>query len=85
MEAWLTTLGYILMVAGIALVFFAAMLLIFSSMRVRRRVRGGGAVLIGPFPIIFGTDKESMKIVVILTIVLMIIATSLILIPFFLR
>ena len=36
----------------------------------KSRVRGGGAVIIGPIPIIFGTDKESVKIILVLSIVL---------------
>jgi uncharacterized protein (TIGR00304 family) len=35
--------------------------------------RGAGIVLIGPFPIIFGTDIESIKAVIILTIVLILL------------
>jgi len=37
-------------------------------------VKGGGVVLIGPIPIIFGTDSESAKTVVVLAIVLVIAA-----------
>jgi len=34
------------------------------------KVRGGGAVIIGPVPIVFGTDKESVRIILVLSIVL---------------
>ncbi len=37
-------------------------------------VRGGGVIMIGPIPIIFGTDIAVLKLVMILAIVLMIIA-----------
>jgi uncharacterized protein (TIGR00304 family) len=32
--------------------------------------RGGAVVIIGPFPIIFGTDKQSAKILLVLSIIL---------------
>lgn len=37
------------------------------------QIRGGGVVMIGPIPIIFGTDKNSILGVVILAIILMVI------------
>ncbi len=40
-------------------------------------VRGGGVIMIGPIPIIFGTDVAALKIVMILAIVLMAIAVIL--------
>ena len=45
----------------------------------RPEVRGGGIVMIGPFPIIFGTDTASVKIVIILAIVLILLAFLLLL------
>ena len=44
-------------------------------------VRGGGIVMIGPIPIIFGTDVGALKLVMILAIVLMVIATVLFFLP----
>ncbi|MBC7130100.1 DUF131 domain-containing protein, partial [Candidatus Bathyarchaeota archaeon] len=40
------------------------------SIKGEAKVKGGGAILIGPFPIVFGTDKESLKAVLWLAIVL---------------
>ena len=37
--------------------------------------------MIGPFPLIFGTDRESVKLLVLLVIILMIIMVALILVP----
>jgi uncharacterized protein (TIGR00304 family) len=42
--------------------------------RPRPKVRGGGVVLIGPIPIIFGSDKKSAIILSILAIIIMVIA-----------
>jgi uncharacterized protein (TIGR00304 family) len=37
------------------------------------KVKGGGVIMVGPIPIIFGTDQRSSKIVIILAIILMIL------------
>ena len=38
------------------------------------RVRGGGVIMLGPIPILIGTDAKSLKTVMILAIVLMILS-----------
>ncbi len=69
----------ILYVLGLALVFVgiivvvAAVILLSSRSMGKGKVRGGGAVIIGPIPIIFGTDKKSLTIVVLLSLVLTIV------------
>lgn len=40
----------------------------------RTEVRGGGIIMIGPFPIIFGTDKQSIFLLFILAVLLMLIS-----------
>jgi uncharacterized protein (TIGR00304 family) len=64
--------GIVLIFVGFALSFIIMLLLVFSGKRDggRGKVRGGGAVIIGPVPIVFGTDKESVKIILILSIIL---------------
>ncbi|MHC1579493.1 MAG: TIGR00304 family membrane protein [Candidatus Alkanophagales archaeon] len=44
-------------------------------------VSGGaaGVVMIGPFPIVFGTDVAAVKLVIVLTLVLMVVAFVLLL------
>jgi uncharacterized protein (TIGR00304 family) len=44
-------------------------------------VRGGGVIMIGPIPIIFGSDVGTVKIVIILAIALMILAFLLFYLP----
>lgn len=39
------------------------------------KVRGGGVILIGPIPIVFGTDKRYALILMVLAIVIMLLAT----------
>lgn len=40
----------------------------------RSEIRGGGIIMIGPIPIILGTDSKSAQIVIMLAIVLMLMA-----------
>ena len=63
--------GVALILIGFAAVFIAVIWLALSGSKGgKSSVRGGGAVIIGPIPIIFGTDKESVKMILILSIVL---------------
>jgi len=74
----LRLLGTALIVTGIVIIGLATLLLFVSSIKGEKKVKGGGAIIIGPFPIIFGTDKESTKTVLLLSIILtllLIIAT----------
>ena len=66
----LSGLGFLLVLVGIILVFAAILLLLFSSSGDRTETRGGGALIIGPIPIVFGTDKP-VKTILVLSIVLM--------------
>ena len=66
----LFSVGAILLLIGFAITFAAVILLAFTAVKGKGKVRGGGAVIVGPFPIIFGTDKESVKILLLLSIAL---------------
>lgn len=64
------------------IVIFIGMILIFVGMlseitKAKGEVKGGGIILIGPFPIIFGTDKESVKGIILLTMALIIFVFAL--------
>jgi uncharacterized protein (TIGR00304 family) len=62
-------LGIIIIFIGVIIVFAAFVLLFLSSIK-SGRARGGGALIIGPFPIVFGSDKESVKTILWLSIAL---------------
>ena len=64
-------LGFALVIIGLIIVFLATFLLAFSPTRTKGKANSGGIVFIGPIPIIFGTDKESVKILLILAIILL--------------
>ncbi|MEM2118194.1 MAG: DUF131 domain-containing protein [Candidatus Bathyarchaeia archaeon] len=66
----LYSLGIALIFVGMLIVLVAMVLLFVSNIRKKGKIRGGGAIIIGPFPIIFGTDKESVKTVLLLSLVL---------------
>jgi len=66
-------LGFALIFAGILITLIAVILLFVSSVRAKGEVKGGGVIIVGPFPIIFGTDKESIKTVLLLSITLTIL------------
>lgn len=68
----LYSLGVIMIFVGVTVTIIAFIMLFFSSVK-SGKVRGGGALIIGPFPIVFGTDKESVKTVLWLSITLTII------------
>lgn len=66
----LSSVGLTLIFAGLALILVAVVWLFARSSREKGSVKGGGVVVIGPVPIIFGTDKETVKTLLILSIIL---------------
>jgi uncharacterized protein (TIGR00304 family) len=75
---YLITAGVVVIILGILLLFLGSVLLSPSkdegSGKDKSQIRAGGVVMIGPIPIIFGTDKDSVILVVILAIILMVIS-----------
>jgi uncharacterized protein (TIGR00304 family) len=63
-------LGIGLIFAGMLIILVAILLLFISNVKGEEKVKGGGAIIIGPFPIIFGTDKKSVKTILLLSIAL---------------
>jgi len=69
----LWSIGFTLVFVGFAIALIAAVLIFLKGAKSKGKVKGGGVVIIGPIPIIFGTDKESVKIILTLTIILIIL------------
>jgi len=65
----LYALGFALISIGILVIVIAIILLSISGSQ-KGKVRGGGVIMIGPVPIIFGTDKSSLKTVILLSLAL---------------
>ncbi len=80
-QATLIALGFALIVAGFIITFFSALLLFLRGVRVQGKTRGGGLIMIGPLPIVFGTDKETVKILLVLSVALMILAIVILWLP----
>jgi len=75
-------LGIVLIFAGMLVIIVATVLLFLSRIKGEGKVKGGGAIIIGPFPIIFGTDKESVKTVLLLSLALTILLIIVIVISY---
>jgi uncharacterized protein (TIGR00304 family) len=69
----LFNIGVFLILVGFTLAFVILILIILKSFKGERKVKGGGTIIIGPFPIVFGTDSESVKILLTLSIILVIV------------
>lgn len=65
-------LGTALIVFGI-IVIVAAIIIASKSGAKKGKVRGAGVIMIGPVPIVFGTDKKSVKAVLALALALTIV------------
>jgi uncharacterized protein (TIGR00304 family) len=70
-------LGLTLILVGVIIMVIATLLMFFSNANEKGKVRGGGAIIIGPIPIVFGTDKESLKTVLLLAIALTVLLITL--------
>lgn len=68
-SAVLYALGVALIFVGVLLIVVAVVLLSVSRAG-KGKVKGGGAIIIGPVPIIFGTDSKSLKTVLLLSLAL---------------
>ena len=79
----LYSLGIALVFAGIMVIFVAVILLFLAGVKKGGKVKGGGALIIGPFPIIFGTDKESTKTILLLSMALTVLLIILAVVFFF--
>jgi len=74
-------LGLLLIVFGFVLAFVAMIILAARSSRGSSQGRSAGLLLIGPIPIVFGNDRQSMKALMILAIVLILLVLVVMLLP----
>jgi len=64
--------GTVLVIVGL-IVIILAIFLFSSGSKKEGRVRGAGVIMIGPIPVIFGTDKTSVKAILTLAVVLFVV------------
>ena len=76
--------GIVLVVVGV-LIIVAAIVLASIGTAKKSKVRGAGVIMIGPVPIIFGTDKQSVKTVLTLALALTIVVLIIVVLNWFLR
>ena len=76
-------LGSTLIFVGVIIMVIAILLMLSSNVKGKGNVRGGGAIIIGPIPIIFGTDKKSLRTVLLLAITLTVLLIILIVVTHF--
>jgi uncharacterized protein (TIGR00304 family) len=74
----LVLLGIVAVILGFAIIFLASILGKSTKEKEDQErkveVKGGGVVLIGPIPIIFGSDAKWATIMIILAIILVVIS-----------
>lgn len=78
------SIGFVLIVAGIVVIVVSIILASKDSSK-KSRVRGAGIIMIGPIPIIFGTDKKSVKTVLALALAITIIVLIILVLNYWLR
>lgn len=66
--------GVVVIILGILLIFLGTALQITSKSGGTGEVQAGGVIMIGPIPIIFGTNKNVTTISIVLAIILMVLA-----------
>ena len=70
-----------MILAGVVIIAVAVFLLSVRGAG-KGKVRGGGAVIIGPIPIIFGTDKKSLRTILVLSLVLTVLLLVVIIVQY---
>lgn len=81
--AFFYAVGIALVVVGI-IVIVAAIIVASMGGAKKGKVRGAGVIMIGPIPIIFGTDKKSVKAVLALALALTIVVLIIIILNYWL-
>lgn len=70
----IVSIGILLIITGLILAFLTAIPSLRSG---KTRARGGAVIIIGPFPIVLGSDKETTRSLLLLAIVLVIVVIAL--------
>jgi len=67
----IANLGLIVVMAGLVVILAAVA---HSSKRGEQEVRGGGVIMIGPIPVIFGSDMRWASVAIVLAILLFVVS-----------
>ena len=83
----LITLGFLVVLLGMLLILLGVFSQVYQSWKTgsteqqENGIRAGGVIMIGPIPLIFGSDPGAVKLAIILAIVLMALAFLLMYLP----
>lgn len=85
----LITLGFLIVLIGMLVIIAGMFSMVYQSWKTggvgeekpETTVRGGGVIMIGPIPIVFGSDVGAVKVALILAIVVMLLAFVLFYLP----
>jgi len=69
----LVALGILFVLAGFAVIFVAMILSVSSKPSTESKVRGGGVVMIGPIPLVFGSDMKWASVAIVLALALILV------------
>ncbi|TMP97375.1 MAG: DUF131 domain-containing protein [Thaumarchaeota archaeon] len=69
----LVALGILFVLAGFAVIFVAMILSVSSKPSTESKVRGGGVVMIGPVPLVFGSDMKWASVAIVLALALILV------------
>ena len=72
----LCAVGTALIFIGVLIIIIAVILVSVSGASGKGNVKAGGVVIIGPLPIVFGTDGKSIRKVLLLSIALTVLLIS---------
>ena len=75
----LTIVGIALIIIGVLLVFIGVLSSALGAAKTKGTVEAGGAVIIGPFPLIFGTSSRAALIASIIALIILVISIAFIL------
>ncbi len=75
-------IGYFLIFLGIIIIFVTMFMFLFKSIKGKTETKAGGIIFIGPFPVIFGTDIDIAKWLVVIALIITLILLTITLIPF---
>ena len=81
---FLYAVGVVLVAVGVAIIVAAVILASRCNRKETGKVHSAGVIMIGPIPIVFGTDKKSVKTVLTLALALTILALIVILLNYWL-
>ncbi len=80
----LFALGFSLILIGVLIVATAAILVMTTQGKKEKKTRTAGIIIIGPVPIIFGSDKKDVKILLALSTGLTVALIVLLIVYYFL-